>query len=114
MAITDAATLDFIGISKESEKVFLAIDDDMAWTYEGLHIEFLQRKLNAYLVFLQSKEIYKAFPKAEGKEIEIRIYLDHSPTLTAKKFFKEARKVSNKRGYELRYIVGKRDENESL
>ena len=73
MSVLEKGKIDFIGIDKLTGKVVLTISDHLGWEDELLHIYHLQEKVNAYIDFIESGEIYEAFPLAKGKSIVISI-----------------------------------------
>ncbi|WP_109399016.1 DUF6572 domain-containing protein [Proteus sp. TJ1640] len=68
MSIVDTNKVDMIGIPKENtDLVRLGITDHLSWkddTFE--HLYLLQEKINSYIRFIESKEIYEAFPESKG------------------------------------------------
>ena len=76
MSITDSKTIDMWGIPKSSpNKVILGIADHLSWskTKEGEHLLKLQEKLNTYISFIESGEIYSAIPSSKGASPTIRL-----------------------------------------
>lgn len=62
MGLEQAAVIDFIGIDEVSGVVHLTIADAREWDAD--HLRVLQEKLNAYLAFVESGELYSAYPSA--------------------------------------------------
>ena len=46
---------------------------------DATHIPQLQEKLNDYLAFIESGEIYESYPDAHGREIEIQLICKYLP-----------------------------------
>jgi hypothetical protein len=70
MTIEDTAQVDFI--SRESPgELWLTISDHLPWTEnEGRHLELLQDKLNAYLEFIESGQLWKTRPEASERQAD--------------------------------------------
>ncbi|WP_086357506.1 DUF6572 domain-containing protein [Gilliamella apis] len=69
MSIEDTNKIDMIGKLKNNESVIsLGITDHLSWNDEiNNHLFLLQEKINSYLRFIESGEIYESFPAAKGK-----------------------------------------------
>lgn len=90
MSIIDKDKIDSIGINKENGNVMIAISDHLDWSNEYEHLIMLQDKLNSYLSFIESGEIYESYSKAKDKDIEIIIYAKYDITEKAKEFLNVA------------------------
>ena len=86
MSIEDKDKIDSIGVNKDTAMVTLAITDHLNWENEYEHLIMLQEKINLYLSFLESGEIYESYPIAKGKNIEIKIYAKYDLTEKAEEF----------------------------
>lgn len=77
MLVTDTEVIDMWGIPKwDNSKIILGITDHLGWadkTEQGEHLLALQEKLNAYIAFIESGDIYTEIPSALGKSPIIRI-----------------------------------------
>lgn len=78
MSIDQSKVVDFCGISKADGCCVLMISDDREWN-DWEHLLALQEKLNNYLAFIESGEIYAARPEARGLAIEICIRCRFTP-----------------------------------
>ncbi len=70
--------VDFVGIRGSDGRCTLTVSDHLAWD-DPAHLTQLQDKLNDYLAFIESGEIYQKFPDARGREIEIQVFCKHMP-----------------------------------
>ena len=78
MAVDEPNTIDIIAQAPDGT-VSLVISDHLDW-YDSLHHQrILQDKLNSYLRFFESGELYTRFPSARGLWPEIEIFLSHEP-----------------------------------
>lgn len=78
MSVTDAKTIDMWGIPKwDNTKIILGIADHLEWgdtAQQGEHLLVLQEKINNYIAFIESGEIYTEIPGALGKSPVIRVH----------------------------------------
>lgn len=93
MSVIDTASIDAIGLDKEAKRVFLTIIDPLSWDSENVHLFTLQEKINTYLHFIESGEIYQAMPDAQGFDIAIELILKHMPTDDAITFFDNSMQI---------------------
>lgn len=70
--------MDFCGIDQDEGCCVLAIADDWEWN-DWEHLKALKEKLNNYLAFIESGEIFAARPEARGLAIEICIRCKFTP-----------------------------------
>jgi len=87
MSVVDTDSIDAIGLDKEVKRVFLTIIDPLLWDNDNVHLFTLQEKINTYLHFVESGELNKALPDADGFDIAIELILKHMPTDEAIRFF---------------------------
>lgn len=80
MAVSDKDKIDSIGTDSGFGNVILTINDDLSWRNEYEHLNILQDKINSYLEFIDNGELYKNYPNAEGKRIEILINFENGIT----------------------------------
>jgi hypothetical protein len=81
MAIDQTDVVDFIGIDPRTDAAILYISDHLEWTEDDqsdkMHMFLLQEKINAYLRFIESGEIFQSYPKASGREILIKVLMKY-------------------------------------
>ena len=90
MSITDTQVIDSVILSNEAEDAVLLITDHLDWFNPEEHLVTLQQKMNTYIEFVESKQIYTEFPKAEGKNISITVACKFEPVETALQFYQRA------------------------
>ena len=72
----------------------LTISDHLGWDEATTdHLFFLQEKLNSYLRFIESGEVYEAHHDTRGRSIVISIVLKHTPPHEASALLDECREV---------------------
>jgi hypothetical protein len=93
MSIIEKDKIDLIGVDKVSKEAILTITDHLNWEDELFHLSALQDKINAYLSFIESGEIYDSYPDAVNKSIAIEIVSEYPLSLNAKEFMTRVRGV---------------------
>ncbi|WP_028864312.1 DUF6572 domain-containing protein [Psychromonas aquimarina] len=93
MSVIDTDSIDAIGLEKQARRVFLSIIDALAWDDQNVHLYTLQEKINTYLFFIESGELIKALPDAEGFDIAIELILKHMPSEEAVSFFDKTSQI---------------------
>lgn len=93
MSINQTNTIDIIGTSPE-ENVILTISDHHSWD-EVWHLQLLQDKINAYLQFIESGQIFKDYPNAIGRELIIETIMKFKPNVEAVSFLERAKEIAN-------------------
>jgi len=111
MSIEQTDKIDFISLRKETNSVILTISDHLDWSYTDNHLEKLQDKLNTYLSFCESGEIYESYPQAKDKKIVIEVKGKYPLNNKGEKFYEQAREVIQKVGLDLRFILVKEEPN---
>lgn len=87
MSITELEKIDFISIDPEGI-VRLTISDHLDWKDEEFHLRILQDKINRYLEFIESRQIYEKYPDAQGKELRIDVISKYEFTTLGNNFIK--------------------------
>ena len=73
MAIDEPDKIDAVGIEQGSDFAALTILDAWDWQDERKHLLVLQAKLNAYFRFVESGQIWRAYPEAVGRQLVIDV-----------------------------------------
>ena len=72
MSVTDIEKIDLISTDPKGV-IRLTISDHLDWEEEESHLRTLQDKINKYLEFIESGQIYDDYPEAKGKELRIDV-----------------------------------------
>ena len=102
MTIDQAKVIDLVSKDQIGNFV-LTICDHFGWDNTGEHLALLQDKINAYLMFLESGEIYEKYPDAKGHRIEIEAMFVHKPNSEALSFLAKTRLIIENIGFSFRY-----------
>lgn len=105
MTIEEYERIDIIGVDAETGDVILTIADHVDWSDEYGHLMALQKKLNAYIEFIEGGQMSEAYPNARGRRPVIDVVFRHAPTPTAAEFLERARPAVASVGAELRSRV---------
>jgi hypothetical protein len=105
MTITKTNEIDYIGIDKKTDHVILSIVDDLDWIDEQIHLLLLQEKLNTYLRFIESGEIYSSYPNAENRKFNIEILVKYEIPIKGLEFLNNAAEIIKNAGFELVYEI---------
>src|SRR5215472_18820452 len=105
MSVEDLNKVDFVitgGLP--GGEVCLVVSDHLNWDEQkGYHLLTLQEKLNTYLAFIETGQIYADFPKAAGREIVIEVVGKYPLNDEARKFYGLAGKYIEDAGFALRF-----------
>ena len=102
MTVEQVDVIDFIGIDEENHCI-LTISDHLEWDDE--HLLILQNKINRYLAFLESGEVYETYPSAKDKQILIRIACKYQPTEKGDWFLQQCKEIIKNAGFKFEYLV---------
>lgn len=102
MTVEGTSIVDAVGTDKETGEARLSIFDHLPWDAEQEHLRLLQDKINVYLGFIESGEIYVSYPNAKGRSLVIDVFTKFRPTEDAARFLKQAAAVAASYGASLR------------
>lgn len=84
MTILETQKIDIVSI--RDGKCFLIISNHLVWDEKNTVLEPLQDKVNLYLEYIESGQLYQDFPHAKDCEIVIRTVCQYSPSAEGLKF----------------------------
>lgn len=105
MALEKTSEIDSIGIDNQTGVVILSIIDDLNWENENYHLNLLQEKINIYLSFIESGEIYETYPNAKNRVVEIKIYFKHELVESGFDFINNAKTIIEESGFKLSHKI---------
>ena len=100
MTVEQSELIDTVSLDLAAGTCTLGILDDLVW--DDAHLQLLQAKLNSYLRFIESGEIYAQYPAAQGQDFAIEILCIYAPGATANLFLATVENIINEAGYVLR------------
>lgn len=104
VSVEDPQLVDSIGLVDEGARVRLSINDPLPWGDES-HLLRLQDKINAYLAFIESGEIYESYPDARHRSLQIHVVCTHAPDAMGLRFLSLAGEVIARAGFALSHEV---------
>ena len=105
MALRYTKVVDAVGIHKKTDEAVLTLVDEADWVDEQQHLRMLQDKLNAYIRFIESGELYEKYPHAKGHPLAIEVVGRHPLPAAAAEFYRRAECALVKSSVRLAYIV---------
>ena len=101
MPVDNLETIDIVSTAEDGSTV-LIISDHLDWR-DGDHLLTLQKKLNLYLRFIESGELFQRYPGAQGKKVGIEVVMLCEPDETAVEFLKRAGAIIEGAGFRFGY-----------
>ncbi len=98
MSVDQPGVIDIVSKDKTG-RIVLSISDHLDWENTEEHLRLLQEKINTYLRFLDSGEVYEKYPDARGRPIQIEVVLHHPPSLEARSFLAKVKPIVEGSGY---------------
>lgn len=95
MSIININKIDLVNTDEARNVVTLSILDHLKWTHEKEHLILLEEKINLYVDFYTSRNIYKSYPESLGMPLEIKVFFKYKPSFLGFEFIRLA-------AYELR------------
>ena len=103
MTIEQTEVVDLIGHDKENNRINLVISDHLKWDDKNEKLLLLQEKINSYLAFLESGEIYEHYPDAKYESFVIKLISKYKPNEEAEKFLNLAKNTIIEAGFNLNW-----------
>ena len=102
MTVDQSKVIDIVS-KDQSGNFVLTICDHLDWRDTKEHLVLLQDKINTYLAFLDSGEIYEKYPDARGHQIQIEAMFVQEPNSEALLFLSRAKSIIEEAGASFRY-----------
>ena len=104
MSVDQTNVVDAIGIDNVTGEVVLTISDHLEWTgCDNDHLFLLQEKLNTYLSFIESGEIFESYPAAKAASLLIDVVGKYPLNQAAELFYDRAASIIEGAAVRLRY-----------
>ena len=84
----------------------MSATDHLEWG-NGEHLLAIQEKLNCYLSFIESGEIFESYPKAKNNELKIELVCKYEPDHDGIQFLQKCTEVIAGAGLVFNYAVHK-------
>jgi hypothetical protein len=105
MSVENLDEVDVVSVDTKSGHVVLTISDHLDWSDTFNHQAVLQKKINAYLAFVESGEILERYPDAKGRPVALNVVFRFRPDTEGLKFLGRARTVIESAGFSLRHEI---------
>lgn len=102
MSLHDTDVVDQMGIDPLTEEVVLTLADDLDWSDPEEHLRLLQAKLHRYISFIESGDLYTAYPEARNRLASIALVSRHAPHPSARELIAETRELLSESGIRFR------------
>jgi hypothetical protein len=104
MSIEQSNVVDIISLDP-TDCVVLTISDHLEWNSESdlRHMWLLQEKVNKYLAFLESGEIYHSYPQYRGQRVKISVTGKFPLNSEAETFYRKVSTIVEGAGFEFQF-----------
>jgi hypothetical protein len=104
MSIDQTDVVDSISRDPGTDEIYLTISDHLPWAEDAkMHMFLLQEKVNTYLRFIESGEIYERYPAAKGRSLVIEVVGKYQMNREAEVFFKRVVDTLHSAGYKIEF-----------
>jgi hypothetical protein len=80
LSVDNPSVVDAVGTDRATGGVVLTVCDHLEWDDANEHLIALQAKINSYLEFIQSGQLLREYPSAEGRPVSILLYCKYAPS----------------------------------
>lgn len=105
MSVRQTEVVDYLGLEQGSGHILLTLIDDLDWSDEHAHLVLLQDKLNKYLAFIESGEVYDQLLEnlgrrvAPGTPVKISVLAKYPSSAGAERFLGQVRSAIEAAGF---------------
>lgn len=79
----------------------MTISDHLDWQDSKAHLLLLQEKINSYLSYIESGEIFSSYPNAKGRSVVIDVVFKHKADQAAGEFLSIAAEIVAAAGFRM-------------
>ena len=102
MSVEQTDVIDVVSKDKDGT-IVLSISDHLDWRNSKEHLQILQDKINTYLNFVDSGEIFEKYPDAKGHPVQIDIRFHYQPSMEAHAFLAKVKPIVENSGYSFHF-----------
>lgn len=111
MALYDTDVIDGIATNKDRKALLLLLTDHFPWSEndtlsEYEHLMLLQKKINAYISYLETKQYEELYPEEEIKMAVIELHFKYSISENCKNFIKTVQSQIDQYGINIEVHIG--------
>ncbi len=108
MSVMETNRIDGMGIDEKTNTLVFMIADSLTWLVEEYkHLKLLQAKLNAYVLYIDSKQYKSVYRNKEFDGFRIEIKFKYQCTENCKAFIAAGRNQLKDRNIDVNYEVVK-------
>ena len=112
MSIEEAGQIDIVASHPDQSEVRLVISDDLDWTDPHQHCLLLQEKLNSYIAFIETGQLWE-MENTPGPEqavpVSIEVVALHEPPATVQPFLQQVSLLLDDLDINFRHRVRSKD-----
>jgi hypothetical protein len=105
MSVDQIGVVDLVGVDRETGEVILTISDHLDWHESLQHQSKLQEKINTYLAFVESGEIFRKYPDARDRQVIISVVGKHEPDANGREFLSRVKSTLKHAGFGFRFTI---------
>ena len=105
MTIEQEDVIDIIGVNEEKKYISLIITDHLEWDEKNEKLLKLQNKINAYLAYIESGQIYEQHPDAKSLDVVIVLTCMYQPSAEGLKFLGMVAPIIEGAGFNFEWSV---------
>lgn len=105
MTIEQKSIIDIIGVNEEEKYISLIISDHLKWDDKNEKLLLLQSKINSYLAYIESGQIYEQHPDSQGLDVHIVLTCMHVPSSEGLKFLEMISPIIEDAGFCFKWSV---------
>jgi hypothetical protein len=111
MRLSDAETVDYLGLEKDTGWIVVTLIDDCDWSDETKHLALLQTKINRYFDFIESGEVYDQLERTTGRAasretpIKISVLAKYEPPGEGSRFHEQVAQAARGAGVAFSFKV---------
>jgi hypothetical protein len=106
MTIEQENVVDIISANKEEKYIALIIADHLEWDEKNEKLILLQSKINTYLSYIESGQIFKDYPDFDQLDVRIVLTCMYEPNAEGIKFLGLVTPIIEEAGFYFEWNVG--------
>lgn len=105
MTIEQENVIDIIAVNEEKKYISLIISDHLEWDEENEKLLLLQNKINSYLAYIETGQIYEQYPDSKGLDFHIVLTCMYEPSSEGLKFLRLVTPIVEEAGFYFEWSV---------
>ena len=111
MAIDNVNVVDGLAVDRENGILYLLLTDHLAWSgkdtlCEKDHLFLLQKKINAYISFVEAGQYKDNYPDVEVKMVVVEIHFQYEIPTVCKRFLEVVQNQIVQLGIQIQTHIG--------